>query len=465
MFLKKPWTRIISKFMNKIIRGIHLTIFFCMLTFGLFAQPDKVVDKIVAIVGDQIVVKSDVEKQSMELTFPDTNSRWVGICEILKNAIYQKLILNQAYLDSIVVSSEQVDNEINRRMDYFISQIGSKEKLETYYGKTITEIKDEMREPIKEMIMVQQMKDKILSRVKISPTEVYDFFKKIPADSLPYYNTEVELSQVLLYVKPTESDDKKAKDKLLSIRKRIVNGEKIESLAILYSDDPGSATKGGDLGLVNKADLVPEFSAVAFKLRKDSLSDIVKTQYGYHIIKMIDRKGDKCRVKHILIKPVLSLEAKNKTITELNDIRTKILADSFTFVEAASEFSQDENTKNNGGTLTENNSGATRIPVDKLDPSLFFVMDTMKVGSISPAVKVTFPDGRIAYRLVYLKSKIPPHKANLTDDYPKMKELAENSKQYEIIQKWIDEKIKNTYITVYDPYKNCSDLKNLNSKK
>jgi peptidyl-prolyl cis-trans isomerase SurA len=350
-------------------------------------------------------------------------------------------------------------------MEYFISQIGSKEKLETYYGKSITEIKDEMRDPIKDMILVQEMKDKILNRVKISPTEVYDYFKSIPVDSLPYYNTEVELAQILMYVKPTDADDKKAKDKLLSIRKRIINGEKIESLAILYSDDPGSSSKGGDLGMVNKADLVPEFSAVAFKLRKDSISDLVKTQYGYHIIKMIDRKGDKCRVKHILIKPVLSIEAKNNTLSELNKIRVKILSDSFSFAEGAQKFSQDDNTKNNGGILTETNTGSTRIPVDKLDPSLFFVIDTMKVGSISPAVKVTFPDGRIAYRLVFLKSKLPPHKANLTDDYPKMKELAENSKQFEIIQKWINEKIKNTYITVNEPYKNCDDLKNLNSKK
>jgi peptidyl-prolyl cis-trans isomerase SurA len=451
--------------MNKYIRNISLSIILCLTTLNIFSQPGQEVDKIIAIVGDQIVLKSDIEKQTMELTFPDTLSKWVGVCEILKTTVYQRLILNQAYLDSIKVSDEQVEGEINRRMDYFISQIGTKEKLEAYYGKSISEIKNEMQDPIREMIMVQEMKDKILSRVKISPTEVYDYFKSLPNDSLPYYNTEVELSQILLYVKPTETDDKKAKEKLLSIRKRIMDGEKFESLAILYSDDPGSSSKGGDLGMVNKADLVPEFSAVAFKLRKDSISDIVKTQYGYHIIKMIDRKGDKCRVKHILIKPVLSLDARNTTLTEINKIRTNLIADSFTFAEAAQKYSQDENTKNNGGILIENNSGSTRIPVDKLDPSLFFVMDTMKVGSISPAVKVTFPDGRLAYRLVYLKSKLPPHKANLTDDYPKIKELAQNSKQSEIIQKWIDEKLKNTYITVNAPYNKCEEVKKFNSKK
>ena len=250
---------------------------------------------------------------------------------MLKNSIYQKLILNKGYLDSLKITDEQVDNEINRRMDYFVSQIGSKEKLEAYYGKTMTEIKDEMHDPIKEMILVQEMKDKIISKVKISPTEVYDFFKGIPVDSLPYYNTEVELAQLLLYVKPADVDDKKAKDKLLSLRKRIMDGEKFESLAILYSDDPGSSSKGGDLGLVNKADLVPEFSAVAFKLKKDSISDIVKTQYGYHIIKMIDRKGDKIRVKHILITPGISIEARNNTLTQLNKIRKKIISDSISF--------------------------------------------------------------------------------------------------------------------------------------
>lgn len=452
--------------MNKIIRNVTLAILFCFSAFNLFSQPGKIaVDRIIAIVGDQIVLQSELEKQVLDLTFPDTLSRWEGRCEMLKNSIYQKLILNQGYLDSLKVTDEQVENEINRRMDYFVSQIGSKEKLEAYYGKTVTEIKDEMHDPIKEMILAQEMKDKIISKVKISPTEVYDFFKGIPVDSLPYYNTEVELAQLLLYVKPADVDDKKAKDKLLSLRKRIMDGEKFESLAILYSDDPGSSSKGGDLGLVNKADLVPEFSAVAFKLKKDSISDIVKTQYGYHIIKMIDRKGDKIRVKHILITPGISIEARNNTLNALNKIRKKIISDSISFTEAALVYSQDENTKNNGGILTENNSGSTRIPSDKLDPSLFFVIDTMKIGSISPAVKITFPDGRLGYRLVYLKSKLPPHKANMTDDFPKIKELAENSKQSEIIQKWIDEKIKNTYITVNEPYNNCNDLKNLNSKK
>jgi peptidyl-prolyl cis-trans isomerase SurA len=467
MYLKKPSTRIISKFMNKIIRNITIAVLFCIAALHLSAQPGNpvVVDKIIAIVGDQIVLQSDLEKLMMDLTFPDSNARWEARCEAVKGAIYQKLILNQSYLDSLKVSDDQVDNEMNRRMDYFISQIGSKEKLEEYYGKTITEIKDEMRDPIKEMILAQQMKDKIISRVKISPTEVYDYFKTIPNDSLPYYNTEVEIAQILYYVKPSDVDDKKAKSKLSEIRNRIIAGEKFESLAILYSDDPASATKGGDLGLVNKADLVPEFSAVAFKLKKDSVSDIVKTQYGYHIIKMIDRKGDKVRVKHILIKPVISFEARTSALIELNKIRKKIVSDSISFAEAAQKYSQDENTKNNGGILIETNTGSTRIPVDKLDPSLVFVVDSLKVGTVSQAMKVTFPDGRLAYRLVFVKSKLPPHKANMTDDFSKIKDLAENSKQYEIIQKWIDEKAKNTYITINEPFNNCVDLKKMNSKK
>jgi peptidyl-prolyl cis-trans isomerase SurA len=451
--------------MNK-TAAFSFIIVFSLTALNLFSQPDKVVvDRIVAVVGDQIVMQSDVEKQMMELTFPDTISRAEAKCEIFKGTIYQKLILNQAYLDSLKVSDDEVNRDIDRRIEYFISQIGSKEKLEDYYGKSISEIKDEMHDPIYEMMLVQQMKDKILSKSRISPTEVNDFFNTIPPDSLPYYNAEVELSQIVLYVKPSEADDKKAQEKLRSFRKRILEGEKFESLAILYSDDPGSSSKGGDLGWVNKADLVAEFSAVAFKLKKDSVSDLVKTQYGYHIIKLTDRKGDKIRAKHILIKPNISYEARNATMDAINKVRKGIVTDSITFSEAARLYSEDDATKNNGGVLMEMNTGSTRIPSDKLDPSLLFVIDTMKIGSISQPVKVTFPDGRMAYRIVYLKSKTLPHKANMTDDYPKIKEMAENAKQYEVIQKWIDKKIKDTYVTIQEPYTNCPDLKNLNSKK
>lgn len=446
--------------MSSLTKRTTLIASFLFTVLFIQAQPDKVVlDEVVAVVGDQIVLKSDVESQMSEFNFPDEKSKWVGQCELIKSSIFQRLLLNQSYIDSLKVGDDEINSEINRRIDYFVSQIGSREALEKYYDKSIAEIKDEMRDPIKEMILIRRMKEEVIGNYSISPADVKKFFNNIPKDSLPYFNTQVEVAQILIFAQPTAEEHDKAKAKIQEYRDRIINGTKFETLAILYSEDNGTAVKGGDLGMRSKFEYVPEFSAAALKLKKDSISGIVKSKYGYHLIKMVDRKGEKIHVKHILIKPQVTVDAKLAVQKKLNEIANQIKNDTLTFASAAFKYSEDEQTKNNGGLLVDPNTGSSKVGVDQIEASLFFVIDTMKVGSIAGPMVTTYPDGRIAYRLIYYKSKTPPHVANLKDDYPEIKELADNDKKQEKLMEWIDKKMKSTYITVHEPYAACESLK------
>lgn len=444
---------------------ITYILFLISLSYLSISQDSLIIDEIIVIVGDQIVLKSDVERQKAELRFTDSRSRHEATCELLKQNIYQKLLLNQAYIDSIEVTSEQVNDQIDRRLEFFVKQIGSKEALEKYYEKTIPEIKDEMKDPIKEMLLIGKMKDEVMSGFQISPRDVRKFFNSLPPDSLPYYNTEVELAQILIYPEPNDEEILKAKQKIEELRNRIVNGEKLENLAILYSEDGGSSNEGGDLGMRAKSEFVTEFSAAAMKLKKDSISKIIETKYGYHILQLVDRKGERIHVKHILIQPKITYKSRDKTKNILLDIIYKIKYDTLTFVKAALIYSEDENTRNNGGLIFDAETGSSKIPVDKIDASLFFIMDTMEVGQISSPTRTISIDGREAYRILFLKSKTKPHKANLKEDYPKIMELAESHKRIEILQKWVDETIKETFITIHQPYDNCDELKQFIKRK
>jgi len=444
-----------------------IIIFLCITGFWLssVAQNKVVLDQVVAVVGTQVVTKSDIEMQLSSFKFPDQKAYFEGSCEFLISAVYQRLLLHQANIDSIEVKDEEVLNEVNRRLDYFISQMGSKEALEKYYEKTVNEIREEMKEPIMEMKKVQQMRNQITGSVIISPTEVKDFYESIPNDSLPYYNTQVEVSQIVFYAKASAEEEEKAKSKINEIRKRILKGDKFSTLAILYSEDPGSATRGGDLGMRSRFDFVPEFSAAAMKLKKDSISPIIRTQFGFHILKMVDRKGERVHVKHILIKPKTTSQSKIEAEKQLLDIRFRILNDTLNFKDAAFLYSEDETTKNSGGAISDPESGASRVPIDKIDATMFFTIDTMQIGSISMPMTMTYPDGRLAIRIIYLKSKTLPHKANLKDDYVRIKDMAENYYQMELLQTWINKSFNETFVTINSPYDQCEGVKKLLEKK
>lgn len=441
---------------------ILLISFFILLiqTLGLDAQPQKqVVDQIVAVVGNEVILQSDIERELTGYKIM-SEKKDVARCELLKNAIHQKLMLTKAQEDSIEVKSDQVETELNRRIQVFVQQIGSERALEAYYNKSIPEIKDEMREPVRELLLVQQMQNKILGKISVTPAEVKKYYKSIPEDSLPVYNTEVEVAQIVRYPIPTDAEKKAAKDRLLELRKKIKEGAKFENLAILYSEDEASATKGGDLGMQNKDDFVPRFAAAALKLRPDSISPIVETEFGYHLIKMVERRGDNIHVKHILIKPKLTANARMNTINFLDSLKNVIQnkEDTLTFKEAAYKYSQDEGTKNNGGLIVDGETGASKVEVDKLDASLFFVIDTLDIGEISPPFSFVTANGRDAYRMIYLMNKVKPHTANLDQDYPKIKRLALTEKKIKKLDDWQEDYAKKTYIRVVPDFSDCSQL-------
>ncbi len=422
----------------------------------LYAQTAIPVDRVIAVVGGKAILQSDLETQYLQYKSQGYDKMDNVHCFILEELLYQTLLMNQAEIDSVKVSDAQVESELERRLRYFVSQIGSEKKLEEYYKKSIAEIKNEFRDLVKEQLMVQSMQAQITEGVKISPSEVRAFFNSIPSDSLPLISAEVEIAHIVAYAETPRELKEIAIEKIKGLRERIVKGESFSTLAVLYSEDPGSAKRGGELGFVSKADLVPEFSAAAFKLKGNEVSEIVESEYGYHIIQLIDKKGNQINVRHILVKPGTSNDEVRKAKERLELVRADIeKTDSLSFALAAEKHSDDKTTKNNGGMIMNPATGGTWFEMDQLDASVFFVIDKMKAGEISQPVPYKTPDGKEGYRLLYLKSRTAPHRANLKDDYARIQGYALNDKQNKIINKWVADKIALTYIRMNEDFSDC----------
>jgi len=435
--------------------GLLLALLALMLNHLVPAQQPQVIDEIVAVVGDKMILHSDVENQYMQYRLQGNISGSSEMrCQLLENLLFQKLLINQAILDSVEVSDAQVDMEMDRKLRYFINQIGSREKLEQYYQKSIVEIKEEFREVIRDQLIVETMQSTITANIQITPSEVKKFFNSIPPDSLPLINTEVEIGQIVK--KPPVSPEEKARvrGRLQELRDRILKGESFTALAALYSEDPGSASKGGELGFFGRGELYPEYEAAAFSLKKGELSEIIESQSGYHIIQLIERRGDQINTRHILLMPKVSQEDLARAEQDLENIAALIRMDSVDFSSAAIKHSDDPN-KNNGGMLINPLSGTTRFETSQLDPSMFFVIDKMEVGEVSEPVVMRTEEGTQAMRLLYLKTRTNPHKANLQEDYSRIQEWALDDKRAKVIQEWIDKKTRNTYIKLSERYKGC----------
>lgn len=428
-------------------------------------RPQTILDEVVAVIGKNIILQSDIETQYLQYRmqgYIEGSSATIK-CDILKEVIFQKLLLNQADIDSIVVSPVQVDQELDRRFRYYISQFGSQEKLEEYYHKPVDQFKEELREMIGDQILQQDVQSEITKNVTITPKEIKAFYKEMHQDSLPLINTAYEVAEIVKAPPISASEKLLVKEKLLILRNRILKGESFSTLSILYSEDPGSAKKGGELGMYGRGELYPEFESVAYGLKEGEISGIVETEAGYHIIQMIEKKDEFINVRHILLRPKISPLELQKASNYLDSIRVLIANDSITFEAAALKFSDTQN-RFNEGLIINPGSGNTMFQAEELDPKVFYVIDKLKVGDMSSAVSYTTDENQEAYRLLKLISKEAPHKANMKQDYDIIQNAAISKKKQEVIDDWVKLRAGKTYIRISEKYNSCSYFDTWQSK-
>jgi peptidyl-prolyl cis-trans isomerase SurA len=452
--------------LNKGIVIFLMITFIPQLTGAIIAQTtqDTVIDGIVAIVGANTILRSDLENQYLQFRSQGniTGSEHTMKCQILENMLFQKLLLNQAEIDSVVVTDAQVESEMDRRMRYFINLAGSPEKLEETYHKSIIAIKSEMREIIREQMMVENVQQKITKEVATTPSEVKSFYRNLPKDSIPSVNSQYEIGMIAKHPAIGEAEKEEVKNKLIALKGRIAKGDDFSTMAILYSEDPGSSKKGGELGMFKRGDMRPEFEAAAFKLKPGEVSDIVETEDGYHLIQMIERRGEYINVRHILLQPKVSPVSLNAAKNQLDSIALLIEQKKITFDDAVLKYSDDPS-KNNSGLMINPNTGNSRFESDQLDPKVFFVIDKLKVGEISASVLFKTERGKEEYRLYFLKERTNPHKANLELDYARIQQWALEGKKTKTMDDWITKKTSTTYLRIMDPYKKCEFQRKWNS--
>lgn len=419
----------------------------------------QVVDGVIAVVGKNIVKKSELESQYMQyITQPGADVTATTRCQMLEDLLYQKLLLAQADKDSLVITDDQVNSEIDRRLRYYINQFGSQEKFEEFYGKSTQQFRDDLQDDVRNLLKAQTMQSKIAGDVSVSPAEVRAFFNSIPEDSLPYINAEVEIGQIIKKAPISAEAKQFAREKLEGIRNQILAGKDFETMARLYSQDPGSARNGGCYTNIQRGQFVPEWDAMAFTLKPGELSPVFETVYGYFILKVKQRRGEFVDACSILITPETTVSDLDKARQQLDSLYKVLQKDSVSFSDAAGKFSDDEGTKNSGGLLFDPETGSTRIEMSKLsqiDPTIVFTLDKLKPGQMTPPALTQTYDGKQAYRIVYLKSRTEPHRMNLKDDYQRIQNMAIQEKQEKIINDWIKRRLSSTYVRIADEFKGC----------
>ncbi len=417
------------------------------------AQP-KVIDEIIGVVGQNIISRSELDFEITQIESQYGQITPADRCELFESQLVKKLMLNQALLDSIVVTDDDVESELDKKIRYFTGQVGSTEKLEKYLGKTILEYKNEIRPKIKEQLLIKKFETENFGQLKVSHREVKKYFDSIPIDSLPRIEAEYEIGQ--LVVKPTYSIGAKiyAFEKAKSLRNRVLNGESFELLAGAYSDDPGSAKEGGRLPEFGRGEMVGEFEANSFKLKPDSISEIFETEYGYHFIKLISRLGDRISARHILIKPLITETEQSKTAQKMDSIYKVLTNKKMTFCDAVATYSNIENS--NCGMLQDPYSGLFKVGLDVIDPAVAKAVTYMGIGTFKYPELFYMPDGTIAYRIIYLKSETKAHIANLSQDYARVQIATLEAKKNEEIIKWVDKTKPKTFIRLDPNYMDCN---------
>ena len=419
----------------------------------------NVVDEVIWVVGDEPILKSEVEAMRMQAAQEGT--RWNGDpdCVIPEQLAVQKLFLHQAAIDSVEVTEADVQGQVDNYVEYWIQQAGSREKLEEYKKQSISQIRNELHDIVHDQMTTQKMREKLVENIKVTPGEVRRYFKDMPQDSIPFVPTEVEVQIITQTPRIEQEEINRVKDELRSFTDRINKGEtSFSTLARLYSEDPGSARLGGEIDYAGRTTFDPAFANVAFNLTDPKkVSKIVESEFGFHIIQLIDKRGDKIKVRHILLKPRISDKAVSSSLARLDSIRTDITKGLFTFEEGATVISDDKDTRNNHG-LMSNIMGSARTSkfrMQDLPPEVARVVDTMKVGEISAPFSMINDRGKTVCAIVKLKNRVDGHKATITEDFQVMKDLVLGKRREEKLHEWVVDKIKTTYVRINDRYKDC----------
>ncbi len=439
--------------MKKIITTV-LLIF--TLAFATFAQDTIIVDKIVARVGDDIILQSDVEQQYIQMLtqrmVTDKNSK----CDILENLLFHKLLVNQADIDSIYVTDDEVKGEVAMRIDMFVEQANGIHELENYLGKSIHDIKEGLIDMMKEQLRAQKVQMSLSEGIKITPSEVNEFYANLNKDSLPIVDETIELQVITLKPEITKEQEQYTIDKMKGWKKLIEDGDKhFETVALVYSNDESTAGNGGQLPFMARGELVPEYAAAAFKLKEGELSEIVKTDFGFHLIRLDERKGERVKTSHVLISPKTSPRARKTSKKRLDSVLAVIKIDSISFEKAALKFSDDDDTRKNGGLYFNPMTGSAQISISMLPKEISRKITKVEIGEVSEVIETRDELGNITYNIYKIKSRTKSHIASVSSDYQLIHNMALEKKKMEVLDNWIREKQKTTYISIDEKYQNC----------
>jgi peptidyl-prolyl cis-trans isomerase SurA len=420
---------------------------------------EKVIDKVVAVVGNNPILKSELEAQYQQMLAQQEAVNENTRCKLLEDLLFQKLLLAQAQKDSLEVTDAQVEQELDRRMRYYLQQFGSEERFKEFYGKSSEDYKADLKDNVRDLLLAQQMQGKIVNDISVTPNEIKSYFASIPADSIPFINAEVEVGQIVKQPVVKPAAKKAAKEFIESLRQRVLKGESIATLAALYSKDPGSSSKGGLYERIPRGQFVPEWDAWAFKLKPGEVSEVFETMYGYFIIQLVARRGEEVDARSLLYFSDVEPEDMLKAKLALDTVFIKLSADTISFAEAAAKYSDDDETKHNGGLIVNPYTGSTVFQMDEIgqvDQNVAFAVDKLKVGEYTKAMPFITRDGKQAYRILYLKRRSEPHQANLKDDYQKIQGAALNKKQMDATNTWIRKKLADNFVRLSDDYKSCN---------
>ncbi len=417
------------------------------------------VDGIAAQVGDNIILISDIESQKLQAIQSGMEITKEMECEILEGLMYQELLLNQAILDSIVVTDEQVDSEMESRLRLIEEQIGGRDKLEAFYGKTVTQLKIEFREIIRERLLSQEMERQITADISVTPKDVKDFFNSLPSDSIPFINSQLSFQQIVYYPVVTKEDKVRCKEELQGILEQARSGRSFSTLARLNSDDPGSASQGGEIE-ARRGMMVAPFEATVFSLKEGEISDVFETEYGYHIVKLISRKGDNYKCAHILKIPRYTDHALEQAAYKMDSCYRELKENKITWEDAVIKYSNDDATRQNKGIITNPYTGQQKWDMEDLsqvDQQIFRLTDKLDKGDITePSLYISMIERKEGVRIVRLMDRTSPHKANLKDDYSLIQMATENEMKQRVLDEWVTKKIKNAYVRIAEPYQNCN---------